>query len=82
MNKKIFINLFMIFVLVASAKTNAKNSPATYQQYSAAVQATQTPMPINDMYKVRKKVVNTQNQYQKARELQYKNSQMYNDLLK
>lgn len=82
MNKKIYANLFMILVLVASTSTNAKNSPATYRQYNAAVQATQTPMPINDMYKVRKKVVNTQDRYQKARELQYKNSQMYNDLLK
>lgn len=48
MNKKIFFNLFIIFILVASTNTNAKNLPATYKQYNTAVQPAQTSMPIQN----------------------------------
>lgn len=80
MYKKIF--LMLIFTLLIAVNNNSNNQSATIKQVQEAVKATQTAMPINDMYNVRNKVIQSQNQYQKAREAQAKQVQSYQDLIK
>ncbi len=73
----------ILFTLLIAANTNeASRKPASYRQLESTINATQSPMPINDMYKVRGKVNQAQDQYKKAREAQYEQAQQYKDMLK
>ena len=74
----------ILFTILIAANTNTNNEsrqPSSLKQLENTINATQSPMPINDMYKVRGKVTNTQEQYKKAREAQYEQAQKYKDLL-
>ena len=79
--KKSFITLSIMFILVA-ANSGMSNQPASYSQMQQVINATNSPMPINDMVKARGKVNQAQQQYKNARELQYKQQQQYENMYK
>lgn len=60
--------------------TNIKQT-SSYKELQNSIRATQTRMPINDMYGVKNKVIQSQNAYQKAREAQFKQIQEYGSIL-
>lgn len=76
------VSLMFVFSILIAANSGTYQQSATFKQMNEAVQATQTAMPINDMYKVRNKVNQSQDRYKKAREAQAKQIQDYENLLK
>lgn len=79
--KNFYSTVFVIFILLA-ANTGATNRPASYNQLQQTINATNSSFPINDMYKVRDRVKQNQQQYVNAREQQYKKMQEYENLYK
>lgn len=81
MRKKFFIN--SIILILSTLIASNSNDFRKYNQYNESVKSVkQTQFPVNDPYKVRSKVIETQNQYQKSREAQYKQIKSYENYMR
>lgn len=80
--KKSLILFLSVLILLAANEATPTRQPASYTQMQQAINATNTAFPINDMYKVRGKVQQNQEQYKKAREAQYNTVKQYEQLYK